>query len=1130
MKRILLLVLVAVVPAAAALAIVAGRSSTTTRAAACPPGFTSQAQRERMMVRERLAEQAARPAAKEEADRERQGASDGERADVRGCLSRKHPESVGDIAAVNAFRAARETAPARTLQPGAYAAASQAARDKASKPRTLPGNGGDWQPAGQGPLIADDARFAEVNGLGLADLAGRVTDYAYDRAAKRLYASVGEGGVWASDDLGAHWTSIGDSLPTQAVGSVAFVPAKGSRPATVLALTGDDVFGGGSTYSGLGVYRSTDNGRTWRKSDGVPDAALGFRLKVDPSNPDVVYAATGRGLFRSSDGGSTFANVRLPTGRQGGRPDGAALSPDCTGDTTTTSCYLANMVTDVVIQAPDRFGHKGGAVVAAVGWRAGNKKNVGGFVESPNNGVYVSPTGAAGSFAKVDATTSGFASGTTGTGDFQDAIGRIELGAASGSAQNHNYLYAIVQDASAFKKGEVSGIDVPESSPTSTPSNTYLRGVYVSSDFGKTWKLMSNATALQEPTTGSALTVTACATLYCPGIQAWYNAWIEPDPTQTSATGVPTRLAFGLEEVWQNDDLVGGRQAQDGPSKFKVIGRYFGGDTCQFLSTGLPACPTNRGEPNSTTTHPDQHSAFWVPRDDGGVTLVVGNDGGAYTQTAGPGQELSNTRWARGANAGFNTLLPYDAQVSRDGTIYAGLQDNGELKIEPDGHQYETYGGDGGYSAVDPADSNIAYEEYVLGDMRSTTDGGQTWTDITPPSDTYQFINPFVMDPSDPAHLMTAGTKVYETTKGPSTQTSDWQQVFDLGTAASGAPNQMSAIDVRGIPTGGGQGLPTGPKTADVAYTGGGGTVPGGGSGAPGTYDDHPFTIGPDDGDASATIRVTWADSTNDWDLQVLRNEGGSLVQVGSSAQGGTTSEQVVLTNPKAGDYVVRVDNYAATGTFDGKVTFTQRSADLPATASAAYVGYCGYCDPLNARPFDNGLATNVGGDKPGSVGSPDGWHRARAAGLPRRYITSVAVDPADPRTVYVTLGGYSRRWLPVGALGEETQGVGEGHVFKSTDAGDTFTDISGDLPDVPAESSLVRNGQLVVATDVGVFLSGGTSGESYELLGRGLPAAPVYSLELKPKATDSEPDTLVVATQGRGVYRYVFADPRKKG
>jgi hypothetical protein len=549
-----------------------------------------------------------------------------------------------------------------------------------------------------------------------------------------------------------------------------------------------------------------------------------------------------------------------------------------------------------------------------------------------------------------------------------------------------------------------------------------------------------------------------------------------------------------------------------------VIGRYFGGTTCQFLNTGLPSCPTNRGEPNSYTTHPDQHGAIYLPRDGGGVTLVVGNDGGAYQQTAFRNEELTNAKWGRGSNLGFNTLLPYDAQVAKDGTIYAGLQDNGEARIEPSGKQFEIYGGDGGYSAVDPDHSDIAYEEYVLGDMRATTDGGRTWNDITPPTDTYQFINPFVMDPADPSHLMTAGTKVYETTKGPSTTTADWKTVFDLGTAPSGAPHQMSAIDVRSVPTGGSQGLPTGPKTADVTYAGGATTVPGAGAGAPGTYDDHPFTIGPDDGDAAATIAVRWSDSGSDWDLRVLRDEGGQLVEVGSSASANTTHEQVVLTNPTPGDYVVRVDNFTATGAFDAAVTFTQRTADPPATKSTAYVGFCGYCDPLNTRPFDNGVATNAGGS----------WHLARAAGLPRRYITSIQADPVDPRTVYATLGGYSRRWLPVGALGESTRDVGEGHVFRSTDAGETFTDVSGNLPDVPAEFTVVRNGQLVVATDVGVYLGAGMSGGDYQQLGDGLPAAPVYSLELKPKASDGEPDTLVAATQGRGVYRYVFADPAK--
>jgi hypothetical protein len=1100
-------IVLALLLGAAALAVAVTRATRGEREeASCPPGFTTAAQRERMGEREKRYE-ALRGDAGEESDR---GEADHEEADGEGgagCQPLKHPESLGDIAAVNAFRSVRVTAPATAVRAGAYAGAVGERDALARAPRTLAGTGGTWEPAGRGPLVADDDRYDQVNGLGLGDLNGRVTDFAWDAQDQRLLASVGEGGVWASDDRGQQWSSIGDGLPTQAVGSVAFVPAKGDRPDAVLALTGDDVFGGGSTYSGLGVYRTTDGGQTWTRSAGVPDAALGFRLKVDPADSDVVYAATGRGLFRSTDGGASFANVELPTG-------------SCAGDTTTTTCYLANMVTDVAIQAPGGVTNaRGGAVVAAVGWRAGNKENVGGFVESPGNGVYVSDSGAPGTFAKIDPNASGFASGTTATGDFQDAIGRIELGAATGPKQDHGYLYAIVQDASAFKKGEVSGVDVPEQSPQATPSNTYLRGVYVSKDFGHTWTLMANAAALQAPTTGSALSAYACATLYCPGIQAWYNEWIEPDPTQASASGVPTRLTFGLEEVWQNDDLPAGRQPADGPTAFKVIGRYFGGTTCQFLDLGLPSCPTNRGEPNSYTIHPDQHGAIYVPRDDGGVTLVVGNDGGAYQQTAFRNEELTNTKWGRGANLGFNTLLPYDAQVAKDGTIYAGLQDNGEERIEPSsGRQSEVYGGDGGYSAVDPDNSDIAYEEYVLGDMRATTDGGRTWTDITPPDDSYQFINPFVMDPGDPSHLMTAGTKVYETTKGPSTTTDDWKTVFDLGTAPSGAPNQMSAIDVRSVPTGGTQGLPTGPKTADVAYTGGATAIPGAGSGAPGTYDDHPFTIGPDDGDSAATVKVTWSDASNDWDLHVLRNEGGQLVEVGSSAQGNTTREQVVLTNPAAGDYVVRVDNFAATGTFAAAVTFTQRTADPPATKSVAYVGFCGYCDPLNTRPFDNGVATSAGGT----------WHLARAAGLPRRYITSIQADPVDPSTVYVTLGGYSRRWLPVGALGESTRDVGEGHVFRSTDAGDTFTDISGNLPDVPAEFTVVRNGQLVVATDVGVYLAAGTNGGDYQPLGHGLPAAPVYSLELKPKASDSEPDTLVAATQGRGVYRYVFADPEK--
>src|SRR4051794_11588455 len=1125
MKRVplILLALLALAGAAAgAFALTRGESADGERADACPPGYVSAEQREMFERREqRMME------ARGYKEREKKRESVGE-----GCQLRKHPEPVSELAAVNASRTMRQTAPAQAIRPGAFAAASRSRQRAAGADRSVPGADGTWTPAGKTTLVNDDPNYNEVNLLGLDDLSGRTANFAWDNAGNHLYAAGGEGGVWQSDDVGGNWHSIGDNLPTQAVAAVAVAPAKDGRPATVIALTGDDIYGGGSSTPGIGAFRTTDGGQTWEHATGVPSGVLGFALAVDPTNADVVYAATGAGLYRSTDAGRTFDNVQLPTGRTNGDPNGAPLSPDCTGQGIVAGCFLANMVTDVVVQAPENFGHGGGKVVAAVGWRAGDKKGPDGKVESPNNGIYVSDSGQRGTFHKIDPTASGFAGGGLSPGQTnQDVIGRTELGIAEGPDQNHNFIYAIVQDASAFKAGEVSGIDVPSQSPAAAPNNTYLRGVYVSSDLGQTWTRMTGATELQAPTNGSALTPTQCASgLYCPGIQAWYNAWIKPDPTQQNASGVPTRLTFGLEEVWQNDDAPAGRQPQNGPSAFKVIGRYYAGETCQTLTQPVQPCPTNRGDPGSTTTHPDQHGGLYIPRGNGAVTLVVGNDGGAYTQTVAAGEEFSNTKWGRGANKGFYTLLPYDAQISKDGTIYSGLQDNGEMKITPDGRQVGVFGGDGGFLAVDPNDSNVAWEEYTNATISVTKDGGKTWADASPPSDTYMFINPFTMDPADANHLLTGGTKVYETTAGPGTSDSGWTQVYDLKTAASGAPRQTSATDLRSVPTGGGQGLPTGPKTADDSWSGGSQTVPGPTSAvgvfAPGTYDDHPFSIKAGAGNASVTITLSAADpANNDWDLYVYRKEGSNLVEVGRSAEAGTPPEKVVIANPKAGDYIVRADNFQASGTYDGKVAFTQRTADTPNAVSAAYVGFCGYCEPLIHRPFTNGLATNVGVATPPKPLSGSSWHFARAVGLPGRYITSVQVDPGDPKTVYATLGGYSRRWIPPGALGEDTSNVGRGHVFKSTDAGETFTDISGDLPDVPANFSLVRRGQLVVATDVGVYVARGTGGGHYDLLGNGLPTVSAYSLELKPKASDAEPDQLIIATYGRGVWRYVFSD-----
>ncbi|MFL5892658.1 MAG: WD40/YVTN/BNR-like repeat-containing protein [Solirubrobacterales bacterium] len=883
------------------------------------------------------------------------------------CALRNAPETFADLA--DAHNALSQRVGADSTAEYA-AAAHQHSRLTKSGPSGVSGTGGRWIPVGKGPLHADDPDYPSTYGEGFASLAGRVSDYAYDKAHSRLYAAVASGGVWESKDQGKTWRSIGNSLPTQTVGSVAYSRAAGG---TLVAVTGDNAFGG-NTYGGLGVYRSTNDGRTWRRSKGVPSGAMGFKAAVDPTNPRVIYAATGAGLFRSQDGGRTFRNVNLPTGKR------------CQGNTFgTPNCFFANVVTDVAVQAPDQFGHKGGTVLAAVGWRDGRRKNFNLIPEAPANGLYRSTTGRVGSFKRLNVSEIGFAR--------QAHVGRVELGAASGPQQNHGYIYALVQDAVLFNRGTVEGLDAPGANvfgvtPTATP--TYLNGVYVSKNFGLTWKRMADDNQMLSPTSGSVLAQLTPLGIG-PGIQAWYDEWIQPDPTK-QINGVPTRLVFGLEEIFENRTPT----PQNGRSDFKVIGPYNANGGACLLVIASDACSEGQGaDPSNTTTHPDQHAGTFIPDGKGGVTLVAGNDGGNYRQhvTGSPASDFTKEGFGKGAQAGFHTLLPYGVAAAKNGIVYAGLQDNGEIKITPNGRQVEVYGGDGVFTQVDPNRASVVYEEYPGAIINVSIDGGKTWRDISPFIDNASFYSPLVMDPRDPKHLLSGGRQIVETTAGPNTASSsntDWKTVFDLG---------KSKRHKRG-----------------------------------------------------------------------------------------------------------RVDNQVGAIGVDGKYV---------------YAGYCGGCDPVRDRiKFFSGLATNVGGSKPPKTGTSAGWHKVPAKGLPQRFISSVTIDPRNPRTVYVTLGASDLRpYAPPHAIGADGESAAGGHIYKSTDGGRTFHDISGNLKNVPALWSVVRKGQLIVATPMGVYISGAKSGGRYVPLGHNLPPAPVFSMQKVP----GHPRQLVVASLGRGVYRYTF-------
>jgi hypothetical protein len=117
----------------------------------------------------------------------------------------------------------------------------------------------------------------------------------------------------------------------------------------------------------------------------------------------------------------------------------------------------------------------------------------------------------------------------------------------------------------------------------------------------------------------------------------------------------------------------------------------------------------------------------------------------------------------------------------------------------------------------------------------------------------------------------------------------------------------------------------------------------------------------------------------------------------------------------------------------------------LDVRGDTIYAGWCGpiYCDP--GPDFATGIDTNAGGT----------WHRVVGPGirnggvpLPNRWITAITIDPANPNHVYVVYGGYRRHWNFASGSG--------GHVFESTDGGQTWGDASGDLPDAPATDLLI--------------------------------------------------------------------------
>jgi hypothetical protein len=594
--------------------------------------------------------------------------------------------------------------------------------------QSLRRTGGRWTDETALPYNSDDPRYRDIdsNSSGGAGLvSGRITGMAADDAGY-VYGGAANGGVFRSRTGGGKWEPISDKLPSVATGDLRLDGKGRLWYATGEANTSSTAF------VGSGVYLLADP----RKGEFQPGSRVGGaelesaiigKLRF---NGDTVWAPTNRGVWTHSttDLSGPWKLEFAPN------PDylpGGALAKD-------PNAPYKNIASDVAFDPKDPS-----KVILAIGWRSGDTYN----------GFY---TRQGGTWQR-----------TTLAGDIASDAANVGRVTWTASADGSKY-YAI------------------EQSPTQQNTNpdSGLQGIFVSdsgSPFGP-WKQVADYKKLAA--SGSALTGKG----YMPGIQSWYNQFLQVDPAD------PKHAFLGLEEVFETTN---------GGATWTVPGPYW-----NFYFDCWSIDPKKQTGDCHQSTHPDQHSVA-IGKYQGKSYLFVGDDGGAYRRPLRGTADASGhaTDWTSLNDGTMDVLQYYSVGVGLDKArggwgvaVSGGLQDNGQsIKRPGDKVMGSNFGGDGGDTIVDPTNGCNIAEEYVYLAMQVTNNcavNDGSWTtdpskatsrDIAPPDNKdgpagARFIAPFTYDAKDSKTWVAGGRHVWVQHKGWDIQSgADWASLFDLG-------------------------------------------------------------------------------------------------------------------------------------------------------------------------------------------------------------------------------------------------------------------------------------------------------------------------------------------------------------
>ncbi len=601
-----------------------------------------------------------------------------------------------------------------------------------------------------------DAALDSWTALGPGNVGGRTRTLVFHAnfsSNNTIFVGGVAGGIWRTTDAGATWTALGDFNPNIAVTALVIDRTDSNR---MWAGTGEGFFNVDGVR-GAGLFVSTDAGTTWTQLQSTAPSAsnINFRFIIDlvqsPNVATTLYATTLTGLWRTTDSGATWTQFIDSTATSGTAANGCH-------DIITRPDVSPN---DTVIVSCGNF--------APTGTNTGIWRSVDANVAAPTWSKRLGPAGA-----------------TT-----LNRMGRTSLAVAP---SNSATIYALIACSAQAATGANACGDL-----TGTANDNHfddgLRAVYRSTDGGATWTAQFTNTFSEANTANRELLLSnpligrcSLCTAICGvgatssyGGQGWYDNVIAVDPANAN------RVWVGGIDLWRSDDA----------GVNWGVASYWGQ---QYMPT----------VPLSSYAHADQHGIWFPPNYNGTTvkTLYVSNDGGIQRTadatvavgTSSTTNQATNSLCGQAnrpaivwnsLNNGYQVTQFYHGAVFPNGQSYfGGTQDNGtNLRAEATmglNQWDEVNGGDGGYVAVDPTNTNILYAETTGISIVKSTNGGASFADATSGiTDTGGlFINPFLLDPNLNTRLFTSGRSMWRSINSAGT----WTQASSaLATRTCGA-------------------------------------------------------------------------------------------------------------------------------------------------------------------------------------------------------------------------------------------------------------------------------------------------------------------------------------------------------